>query len=242
MIAGLPQEQWETIAPALEIYEAEVRAMNRRFGLVAASDLHGDHPRRFLERHILDSLLPWRQVDMLLQESGRQALYDLGSGAGLPGIPLGLLFARRVKETVLVERRGKRVSFLLGVVPRVCARLVEHTGEPRLAGAIRVLEGDAATLHTHKGAHLREAMVVFRAYHQITREFPVHLAAVFPEGTPVCAWKGLEEHAEEELQILRSSHSVRSAVLHHLPSGETGVQRTALTWYVSHGSASHQPK
>lgn len=75
-------------------------------GLTSLND-----PLMALERHILDSLtpLPW------LPDEGR--LLDVGSGAGLPGIPLKI--ARDSLEVVLIEARRRRASFMtyaLGVL------------------------------------------------------------------------------------------------------------------------------
>jgi 16S rRNA (guanine527-N7)-methyltransferase len=60
------------------------------------------------ERHILDSLRAHRYI----RQSGSG--YDLGSGAGLPGIPLACV--RPDATFLLVERRGKRAGFLEFVI------------------------------------------------------------------------------------------------------------------------------
>lgn len=57
-----------------------------------------------VERHLLDSLA----VEPLLPETG--TLVDLGSGAGLPGVPLAIAAVSRT--TILVEARRRRASFL----------------------------------------------------------------------------------------------------------------------------------
>ena len=57
-----------------------------------------------VERHILDSL----EAAPLLERSGR--LLDVGSGAGLPGVPL--LAVRPLWSGVLLEPRQKRWAFL----------------------------------------------------------------------------------------------------------------------------------
>jgi 16S rRNA (guanine527-N7)-methyltransferase len=64
----------------------------------------GDLPRLF-ERHILDSLRP----ATLFAREDRLA-FDLGSGAGLPGIVLSIALADR--HFLLVEPRRIRVGFL----------------------------------------------------------------------------------------------------------------------------------
>jgi 16S rRNA (guanine527-N7)-methyltransferase len=57
-----------------------------------------------VERHLLDSLA----MEPLLPDS--RILVDLGSGAGLPGVPLAIVSDAR--PTVLVEARRRRASFL----------------------------------------------------------------------------------------------------------------------------------
>ncbi len=57
-----------------------------------------------LTRHFLDSLA----VAAALPEDGR--VVDLGTGAGLPGIPLAIL--RPEQQFVLVDARRRRVSFI----------------------------------------------------------------------------------------------------------------------------------
>ena len=76
-------------------------------GIVGASDR-----RRLGERHIGDSL---RAVGCL--PGGPQELADLGSGAGLPGIPVAI--ARPDCTVTLVEARRARAAFLELAVERL---------------------------------------------------------------------------------------------------------------------------
>ena len=71
---------------------------NRTYNLTAVRD-----PEEMVSRHLLDSLatLPFVQ--------GKN-LADLGSGAGLPGIPLAI--ARPGLAVTLVESNGKKARFL----------------------------------------------------------------------------------------------------------------------------------
>jgi 16S rRNA (guanine527-N7)-methyltransferase len=68
-------------------------------GAVAASDL-----TRIRERHVLDCLRSAPHV------RGASFAYDLGSGAGLPGIVVAV--AIPATRVVLVERRANRAAFL----------------------------------------------------------------------------------------------------------------------------------
>jgi 16S rRNA (guanine527-N7)-methyltransferase len=88
----------------VERYEGFLVERAAPMGMVAASDLP-----RLRERHILDSL---RAVPLL--PSGAPAICDLGSGAGLPGIPLAIALPEA--RITLVEVRKNRAAFLETVI------------------------------------------------------------------------------------------------------------------------------
>jgi 16S rRNA (guanine527-N7)-methyltransferase len=60
-------------------------------------------PREMVARHLLDSLAVHPHLD-------GDTLADLGSGAGLPGIPLAIAAPQR--RVTLVESNGKKARFL----------------------------------------------------------------------------------------------------------------------------------
>ena len=64
-------------------------------------------PEDMLVKHIMDSLM----VGDSLQGS---SFIDVGTGPGLPGIPLAILYPER--EFVLLDSLGKRITFLRQVV------------------------------------------------------------------------------------------------------------------------------
>ncbi|NNM67017.1 MAG: 16S rRNA (guanine(527)-N(7))-methyltransferase RsmG [Spirochaetales bacterium] len=89
----------------LGAYVELVQNENERFGLVKFSD-----PRELIIKHLLDSLAPAGLFGGFIEESSPLSWIDLGSGAGLPGIPLALLFPG--VTVTLAERKGKRALFL----------------------------------------------------------------------------------------------------------------------------------
>jgi 16S rRNA (guanine527-N7)-methyltransferase len=82
----------------LSDFAALLRKWNRSFNLVSRSDI-----ARLEQRHILDSLaaVPWL--------CGTEVL-DIGSGAGLPGVPLAV--AQPQRRFTLCERHARRARFL----------------------------------------------------------------------------------------------------------------------------------
>ena len=102
--AGLVDLQLD---PALETplldYLSLLLRWNRTYNLTAVRD-----PREMVTKHLLDSLAMHPYVDGLARAGG--ALADLGTGAGLPGIPLAI--AKPGLRVTLVESAGKKARFM----------------------------------------------------------------------------------------------------------------------------------
>lgn len=86
-------------ASQLDTYELLLRERAAPLGMIAEAD----RPR-IRERHILDCLRAAALV------GAAESAYDLGSGAGLPGIPLAI--AEPELRVTLVEARRNRAAFL----------------------------------------------------------------------------------------------------------------------------------
>lgn len=89
-----------------DLYVQEVMKFRRALNLTSISD-----PELFHKRFIIPSLA----LSRWLPEEGR--VLDIGSGMGVPGIPL--LIARPGLVGVLVERRKKRAEFLRHIVRKL---------------------------------------------------------------------------------------------------------------------------
>ncbi|CAN5560590.1 hypothetical protein BH24ACT26_BH24ACT26_00320 [soil metagenome] len=87
--------------PQLREYAALVRAWAPRLDLVAPGDLG-----RFEERHLADCL----RAAPLVGSLPPGPAVDVGTGAGLPGIPLAIVGPQR--RWRLLERRRNRIAFL----------------------------------------------------------------------------------------------------------------------------------
>ena len=98
--AGLRQLGLDAaLAEPLLAYLALLARWNQTYNLTAIRDT-----REMLVKHLLDSLAMHAHLD------GIETLADLGTGPGLPGIPLAI--ARPALRVTLVESNGKKARFL----------------------------------------------------------------------------------------------------------------------------------
>lgn len=125
MVEGVNDQQ----RTRLEAYAGLLRTRAIPLGLVSATDEH-----RLMERHIADSL----RGAACLQPNARRVV-DLGSGAGLPGIPLAV--AEPDRALLLVERKARAVAFLELVVEELDLANVRVI--PRPIESLEVEEADA---------------------------------------------------------------------------------------------------
>jgi len=96
-------------SPLLE-YVALLVRWNATYNLTAIRD-----PREMVAKHLLDSLAMHQFVDAIADAGGRLA--DLGTGPGLPGIPLAI--AKPGLQVTLVESNGKKTRFLREAVRKL---------------------------------------------------------------------------------------------------------------------------
>jgi 16S rRNA (guanine527-N7)-methyltransferase len=176
---------------------------NRTQRLTAVTD-----PFQMVARHLFDSLsiLPW--VD-------GARLADIGSGAGLPGIPLAI--AAPGREVVLLDSQAKRCRFLfqarveLGLdnVEVVHARVEEYRTE---AGFDCVVSRAFATLRDFVTASVHLCAPAGRLLAMKGRDPAAEIAALqMPYNVELCvplAVPGLD--AERHLVVINSKPGDRS--------------------------------
>lgn len=158
----------------LERYVAEIELFNPIYKLVGAS---GDE---LIINHIFDSLAGVRVIDEILAKYPAPTLADLGSGAGLPGIPLAI--ALEGLPVTLIERMGRRVDFLRTALASV-----------GLVDRVKIIDRDI------KEVKERFDVITFRAFRPLA-EILDSVAPMVSEGGVVVAFKALRASVEEELK------------------------------------------
>jgi 16S rRNA (guanine527-N7)-methyltransferase len=163
---------------------------NKAYNLTAIAT-----PREALVRHVLDSL----SISAFLH--GRTVL-DVGTGAGLPGIPLAL--TRPELHFTLIDSNGKKIRFINHVVMTLEIDNVEVVG----------------TRAEHYRPSVRFDTVVSRAFSKLAAFVRIasHLCA--PAGR-LLAMKGV--YPGEELRLLLEGFRV--AAIHRLAVPELAAER-----------------
>ena len=113
----------DALAPPLLAYLALLARWNRTYNLTAIRE-----PRQMVPLHLLDSLAMHAHVATLARSGAMLA--DLGTGPGLPGIPLAI--ANPALRVTLVESNGKKARFLREAVRQLGlgnARVAESRAE-----------------------------------------------------------------------------------------------------------------
>ena len=180
------------VQAALLDYLALLQRWNRAYNLTAVKD-----PRAMVHRHLLDSLsvLPY------LDEAPPGPLADVGSGAGLPGLPLAL--ARPERDVLLVDSVGKKVRFL--------RQAVRELG---LGERVRAVQGRVETLADETG---RFAVVTARAFAPLGRIVQLAGHLLRTDGR-ILAMKGRVE--EDELAGIPADWRVRQIAPLRVPGTE----------------------
>ncbi|MDR2028550.1 MAG: 16S rRNA (guanine(527)-N(7))-methyltransferase RsmG [Treponema sp.] len=168
--------RFDEVLGLLNRYIEEIELFNPAYGLVGAKDR-----RDLVVKHILDSLCPLGIVFRLLQGGGPVA--DVGSGAGLPGIPLAIALGDC--PFTLIERMGRRAGFLRNTLAVLG---LSH---------VTVEEGEM-----EKAPAGRFSLITLRAFRPLEPPILKGLFRLLLPGGVLAAYKGRREKLAGELGAL----------------------------------------
>ena len=192
------KNQIERIAPLMENYADEILLFNGAYNLVNASSRD-----EIFVRHILDSLSAAQEIFRVAEkisaesaqsqsenakknESERITIADIGSGGGLPGIPLAAVFPQF--NFVLVERMSKRCAFLENV------RALLGLENVRIENS-----------ELEKIPHESFEIATFRAFRPLEKKMLSNLLAVLKKGGALAAYKAKRKNIVEEKRLANCS-------------------------------------
>ncbi|MDR0377880.1 MAG: 16S rRNA (guanine(527)-N(7))-methyltransferase RsmG [Spirochaetaceae bacterium] len=199
--ARLLEGRFDRVAALLTSYIEEIERFNPLYSLVGAKDR-----RELVIRHILDSLAPAGCLVRLLDQNagtapgpaGPPRIADVGSGAGLPGIPLAIALPEA--RFTLIERMGRRAGFL------------------RNALAVLALENAAVEEGMMEQAPPeRFDLVVFRAFRPLEKPVVKGLLRLLRDGGRLAAYKGRRELIEAEMKAAGAPAGTWEAVPYPAP-------------------------
>jgi 16S rRNA (guanine527-N7)-methyltransferase len=175
VLARPPRE----LAALLSRYCDEIELFNPAYGLTAAKSR-----QELIIKHILDSLAPLNIIRRLIAEDSiPPCIADVGSGAGLPGIPLAL--ALPGVSFSLIERMGRRVGFL------------RNTAAVLPLPNVEILETEM-----EKAPPATAGVVCFRAFHPLTPKILKKLFRLLKPNACIAAYKGRREAIDAEMSPL----------------------------------------
>lgn len=190
-VAGLDEESRASLVFKMEQYIKELILFNSAYNLTNTSD-HDE----LVIRHILDSLSGYEIIKQLAQkaaEQGAQAftIGDIGSGGGLPGIPLAAAFLCTTDLKVpvrftLVERMEKRCSFL----ENCCALL-------------GLSNASVMNCQAEKVPSQSFDVSVFRAFRPLDEQMTTTLLNLTKQNGVLCAYKAKLANIKEEMEGIK---------------------------------------
>ena len=175
----------ERLRNGLQRFAELIEAANPMYRLVDADR------RRLITNHLLDSLAA---VPALCEVEPRATLLDVGSGAGLPGIPLALALAGT--RVILVERSARRAAFLNHVRRELAMVELMVVDRPLAHAALDQVD-----------------VVTWRAVAPLARLLPDLLPLLHARST-VAFYQGTAATVQQELAtVQRAAHAAAGATL-----------------------------
>ena len=176
-------EQISFLEPKFEKYIEELQIFKSTCNSILGTDEHDE----IVSRHILDSLAPYKifctMTEEILAKKGgdyKIEIADVGSGQGIPGIPLALAFPQI--HFTLIERMTKRTAFL------------DH--------AVAALELKNVTVNPIEVERVKTEsfdIVTFRAFSPFNKKMIKPLLKILKPNGNLAAYKATPEKINEEM-------------------------------------------
>ena len=180
---GFAQSSIPLFAQKLGMYIKELQLFNSAYNLVNTSDFE-----ELAIRHVFDSLAAHDIINSLaagIRSEDGILIGDIGSGGGLPGIPLAVVFPQF--RFTLVERMDRRCAFLEN-----CAAMLGLQN-------LTVQKSEA-----EKIPHESFDIAVFRALKPLDARFAKTLLSLIKKGGYLAAYKAKKANIENEMDEIRS--------------------------------------
>jgi 16S rRNA (guanine527-N7)-methyltransferase len=180
-IDSLISPRHDEVFSLLNRYIAEIELHNPALCLVGTNDR-----QELIVRHILDSLAPLGIISRRIPTARQLLIADVGSGAGLPGIPLAI--ALPSAAFTLIERKGRRAGFLRSV-----------------QAALNLSHVSVEEAEMEKAKPGRFTLVTFRAFRPLEPKIYKKLFRLCGEGGCLAAYKGRREKIQVEMSALEEA-------------------------------------
>lgn len=181
---NFPKEEIERLKPLMDTYINELLLFNSAYNLVNTNDRE-----EIIVRHLLDSLSACHEIQELVQQKeGQVTIADIGSGGGLPGIPLAA--ALPDCNFLLIERMSKRCAFL-----------------ENAAALLGLKNVQVKNLELEKTPAASIDIAVFRAFRPLDKKMLKSLLAVLKEDGILAAYKAKRSKILEEMGALNYSEN-----------------------------------
>ena len=189
-VPGLTDGSRASLVSKMEQYIKEIILFNSAYNLTNTSD-HDE----LVVRHILDSLAGYEVVKKSLASKEDAAsplvIGDIGSGGGLPGIPLAAAFLcaddfAKSLQFKLVERMEKRCSFLEN-----CKAMLGLTNTEIWNTVAEQVEPESFDL------------ITFRAFRPLDEKMTKTLLRMVKKGGFLCAYKAKLVNIKEEMEGIK---------------------------------------
>lgn len=176
---GFSQEKIDFLLPKMDSYIRELILFNSAYNLTNTSDYE-----ELAVFHILDSLAAVQNIVALAQKLDKGDclhIADIGSGGGLPGIPLAAALPEY--DFFLVERMDKRCAFL--------------ENEAAILGLknVKIIKSEAERIN-----EASFDIAVFRAFRPLDKKMIKTLFNLIKRGGFLAAYKAKIENIKSEMK------------------------------------------